>query len=107
MGTSKLKGALLGVSTILSAVLSGSAIADYELNLTRCVTEISNEIYGLHMLIFYVCVVIAAIVFGAMIWSIFSMISSLFKSVLLIISPNCSCLVLMEMNSSLILLKSS
>jgi len=36
----------------------------------RGVTEISRKIYDLHMEIFWVCVAIAAVVFGAMIWSI-------------------------------------
>jgi cytochrome c oxidase subunit II len=40
------------------------------LNMTPGVTEISREIYGLHMEIFWICVIIAAIVFGAMIFSI-------------------------------------
>ena len=41
-----------------------------QLNMTQGVTEISREIYGLHMKIFWICVVIAVIVFGAMIFSI-------------------------------------
>jgi cytochrome c oxidase subunit 2 len=40
------------------------------LNMTQGVTEISRKIYDLHMEIFWVCVIIAVIVFGAMIWSI-------------------------------------
>lgn len=40
------------------------------LNMTQGVTDMSRKIYDLHMLIFWVCVVIAAVVFGAMIWSI-------------------------------------
>jgi cytochrome c oxidase subunit II len=40
------------------------------LNMTQGVTEMSRRIYDLHMLIFWVCVIIAALVFGAMIWSI-------------------------------------
>ena len=40
------------------------------LNMTPGVTEISRNIYALHMEIFWICVVIAAIVFGAMIFSI-------------------------------------
>ncbi len=40
------------------------------LNMTPGVTEISRQIYGLHMEIFWICVIIAAIVFGAMIFSI-------------------------------------
>ena len=41
-----------------------------QLNMTQGVTEISRNIYGLHMTIFWICVVIAVIVFGAMIFSI-------------------------------------
>jgi len=40
------------------------------LNMTPGVTEISRKIYGLHMEIFWICVIIAIIVFGAMIYSI-------------------------------------
>ena len=41
-----------------------------ELNLTQGVTDISRKIYDLHMLIFWVCVVIGILVFGVMFWSI-------------------------------------
>jgi cytochrome c oxidase subunit 2 len=41
-----------------------------QLNMTQGVTDISRKIYGLHMEIFWICVVIAVIVFGAMIFSI-------------------------------------
>ncbi|HEY0767280.1 MAG TPA: cytochrome c oxidase subunit II [Steroidobacteraceae bacterium] len=40
------------------------------LNMPEGVTEISRKIYALHMKIFWVCVAIAVVVFGAMIWSI-------------------------------------
>jgi cytochrome c oxidase subunit 2 len=40
------------------------------LNMPRGVTDISRKIYDLHMLIFWVCVIIAVVVFGAMAWSI-------------------------------------
>lgn len=40
------------------------------LNMTQGVTEMSRRIYELHMLIFWVCVIIAVFVFAAMIWSI-------------------------------------
>jgi len=39
-------------------------------NMPRGVTEISRKIYDLHMEIFWVCVAIAVVVFGAMLWSI-------------------------------------
>src|SRR5215472_6247925 len=41
-----------------------------QLNMTRGVTHISREIYGLHMKIFWICVWIGVVVFGVMIWSI-------------------------------------
>ncbi|HEY6483849.1 MAG TPA: cytochrome c oxidase subunit II [Steroidobacteraceae bacterium] len=40
------------------------------LNMTQGVTDMSRKIYDLHMLIFWVCVAIAVVVFGAMVWSI-------------------------------------
>jgi cytochrome c oxidase subunit 2 len=39
-------------------------------NLPMGVTEISHEIYNLHMLVFWICVGIAVVVFGAMIYSL-------------------------------------
>src|SRR6202050_1065428 len=41
-----------------------------ELNMTQGVTAMSRRIYDLHMLIFWVCAIIAVVVFGVMIWSI-------------------------------------
>jgi cytochrome c oxidase subunit II len=41
-----------------------------DVNLRVGVTELSREIYNLHMLILWICVVIAAAVFGVMIYSI-------------------------------------
>ncbi|NGP52370.1 cytochrome c oxidase subunit II, partial [Thioalkalivibrio sp. XN8] len=55
----------------LALAVQASAWADWALNMPRGVSDISNEVYELHMLIFGVCVVIAVVVFGAMIWSIF------------------------------------
>jgi cytochrome c oxidase subunit 2 len=54
----------------LSHAEGAPAASGWQLNMTRGVTAISREIYGLHMLIFWVCVVIGAVVFGVMIWSI-------------------------------------
>ncbi|GEA60112.1 cytochrome c oxidase subunit II [Vibrio comitans] len=39
-------------------------------NMTQGVTEISGKVYHLHMLIFYICVAIAVVVFGVMFYSI-------------------------------------
>ncbi|HEY2274217.1 MAG TPA: cytochrome c oxidase subunit II [Steroidobacteraceae bacterium] len=41
-----------------------------QLNMPKGVTDISRKIYALHMEIFWVCVAIGVVVFGAMIWSI-------------------------------------
>ncbi len=55
------------------AALSPAAHADSGwglLNMTQGVTDISRKIYSLHMLIFWVCVIIGIVVFGVMIWSL-------------------------------------
>ncbi|MCG8427442.1 MAG: cytochrome c oxidase subunit II [Chromatiales bacterium] len=44
--------------------------ADWQVNLDQGATEISQAMYSLHMLIFYICVAIAVVVFGVMFWSI-------------------------------------
>ena len=60
---------LLGLS--IAALQPAHAESGWSLlNMTPGVTEISRKIYGLHMEIFWICVVIAIIVFGAMIYSI-------------------------------------
>ena len=49
-----------------------TASADFSFwNLRKGVTEISREVYDLHMLIFYICCGIGTVVFGAMILSMF------------------------------------
>lgn len=53
-----------------SFLLSSPAVAEWGLNLRPGVTDISQEVYGLHMLIFYICCAIAVVVFGAIFYSI-------------------------------------
>jgi cytochrome c oxidase subunit 2 len=63
---------LAALASSLACILPAQA-ADSgwgQLNMTQGVTDISRKIYGLHMEIFWICVVIAVIVFGAMIYSI-------------------------------------
>jgi cytochrome c oxidase subunit II len=67
---------------LASSVLTLAAAADSlparaesgwgQLNMTQGVTDISRKIYDLHMTIFWVCVAIGVVVFGAMIWSLYS-----------------------------------
>ncbi len=58
---------------VVSAALAGqnafAALGD--VNMTVGVTPISQEVYGLHMLIFWICCVIGALVFAVMFYSIF------------------------------------
>ncbi len=42
---------------------------DMRLNLTKGVTDVSANVYDLHMIIFYICCVIAILVFGVMFYS--------------------------------------
>ncbi len=55
---------------ILGSLFSCSVWAEMQLNLTKGVTEISREVYDLHMLVMYICTGIGVVVFGAMFWSI-------------------------------------
>ena len=58
------------VVALLGATWGPSALAAWELNMPPGVTEISQEIYGLHMLILWICVVIGVGVFTVMFTSI-------------------------------------
>ena len=54
----------------LSMLLSSSwAHADWTVNMREGVTAISRDVYSLHMIIFWACVVIGVLVFGVMILS--------------------------------------
>jgi len=60
------------MSVFTAALLSMQpAAAEFGLNMRRGVTDISNEIYGLHMMVLYLCIIIASVVFGAMFYSMF------------------------------------
>jgi cytochrome c oxidase subunit 2 len=59
----------LGAWLFFSSLLSSSAWADTQLNLTKGVTAVSREVYDLHMFALYVCTAIGVVVFGAMFWS--------------------------------------
>jgi len=62
---------LLTLTGAITALISSrAAIAEYGLNMTKGVSTISGDIYGLHMMVFWVCFVIGVVVFGAMFYSI-------------------------------------
>jgi cytochrome c oxidase subunit 2 len=56
---------------ILMALGQGSARAEYSLNLVKGVTKVSHDIYDLHMLILWICVLIGIVVFSTMFYSIY------------------------------------
>jgi cytochrome c oxidase subunit 2 len=59
------------VGLAMGAVLPMVGFAEWTLNMTKGVTPVSDSIYHLHMLIFYICVAIAIIVFGVMAYALF------------------------------------
>lgn len=51
-------------------VLSPAVLAEYKLNMTQGVTPTSHAIYGLHMMVFWICVAIGIVVFSMMMYSL-------------------------------------
>lgn len=60
---------LLAIAFILPFSVQASN-DESSLNLTRGVTDISEQVYDLHMTIFYICLVIGIVVFSVMFWAI-------------------------------------
>jgi len=61
---------IITTSAFFVAVFSNNLNADwFALNMTRGSTAVSEEVFELHMLIFWICVVIGVIVFGVMFYS--------------------------------------
>ena len=59
--------------TVIFFAVSNKALAEWEdLNMTQGATAISREVYDLHMLIFWICVVIGVLVFGVMFYSMYA-----------------------------------
>ena len=51
------------------AVASGNALADWQLDMTPGVTEVSQQIFDMHRIMLWWCVAIGVVVFGAMFYS--------------------------------------
>ena len=60
-------GFILVLPLIFSSLIFSES-SDY--NMPIGVTDVSESIFGLHMLIFWICVVIGVIVFSIMFWSL-------------------------------------
>ncbi|MCB1866438.1 MAG: cytochrome c oxidase subunit II [Chromatiales bacterium] len=54
----------------MALTMVGTARAEWALNLPKGVTQISHEVYDLHMIVMWICVVIGIGVFGVMFYSI-------------------------------------
>lgn len=62
-------GNAIGIVALLA--WSSTALAEFGLNMTPGVTPVSQDVYQLHMLIFWICVAIGLVVFGVMFYSIY------------------------------------
>jgi len=64
---------LMRAFCVLLACLPGALFASYgELNMPIGVTEVSQEVYVLHMRIFWICCIIGAVVFAVMFYSMYA-----------------------------------
>ena len=61
---------LMTLLAVSGLAVAGEATADYALNLTEGVTELSRDIHDLHMLIFWICVGIGVLVYGILVYSL-------------------------------------
>ncbi len=65
------RGSATGLVALATTLATGNAMAAWDaLNLPVGVTPLSRDVYDLHMLILWICVIIGIIVFGAMFISI-------------------------------------
>ena len=71
-----MKRTLSKIGLVFTSILANPVFAEstakasqYQLNMTKGVTDISADVYDLHMLMFKICVAIAILVFGAMFWA--------------------------------------
>ena len=64
------KLALGPVLMLMSATALAFGSEAYQVNMAPGVTEVGKQIYDLHMLIFWICLIIGAGVFGVMFYSI-------------------------------------
>ena len=58
--------------TLMASLLSPALLAAWDLNMREGITEISRQTYDLHMIIFWICVVIGVVVYGVLIYSMFA-----------------------------------
>ena len=61
---------------VISLAMSGSALAEeakrWAVNMPRGVTSVSNSIYDIHMVVFWICTVTGVLVFGVMFYCMYA-----------------------------------
>ena len=67
-----MKKLILQVAGTLILTVSALWVQADQLNLRAGVTEISKEVYSLHMLILWICVAIGVVVFGVLFYSVYA-----------------------------------
>ncbi|MDZ7751691.1 MAG: cytochrome c oxidase subunit II [Gammaproteobacteria bacterium] len=71
MAINRLANALRTLGVLTGSLAANTAFAGWgELNMTRGVTPISQQQYDLHMIVFWICVAIGVVVFGAIVYSV-------------------------------------
>lgn len=58
------------IAAMSTVVFTGAALGTSSVNLTQGVTDISQRVYDLHMVILTICAIIGLVVFGAMLYAI-------------------------------------
>jgi len=71
LSTIKRSLALLFVSSLTLLTPALGLADELQFNMTQGVTSVSKDVFGLHMLIFYICCVIGVLVFGVMFVSMY------------------------------------
>lgn len=69
LGSLMASGAWAGGDAAEKTGASGHAVPG-QLNMTQSVTDLGHRIYDLHMLVFWICVVVGVLVFGLMFYSV-------------------------------------
>ena len=65
-------GPVIALLSLLSTGAWAEAAQRWQTNMSPGVTEMGAEIYNLHMIVFWICVIIGVLVFGVMLYSIFT-----------------------------------
>ncbi len=73
MGGISLRKLLAAGAVSATALLTNAAaFADSKINMTRGVTPTAHEVYDIHMIVLWICVVASVVVYGVMFYSIFA-----------------------------------